>query len=89
MIFVSFLIPDVLVYFTVNKMNELIGNWLMVFNSILVISWQSVLLVEEIGVPTENRQPAASHGQTLSHNIVSSTLCLSGVRTHNISSDSH
>ena len=59
------------------------------FNSILVISWQSVLLVEEIRVPRENRQPAASHGQTLSHNVVSSTLCLSGVRTHNISGDSH
>ena len=28
------------------------------------ISWQSVLLVEETGVPRENR-PVASHGQTL------------------------
>ena len=38
---------------------------LMVFNvtfkSISVISWQSVLLVEEIGVPRENHQPVASH----------------------------
>jgi len=37
------------------------------FNSISVILWQSVLLVEETGVPV------ASHWQTLSHNVVSST----------------
>ena len=40
------------------------------FNNISVISWQSFLLVEETG---ENRRPAASHGQALSHNVVSST----------------
>ena len=40
------------------------------FNS--VISWQSVLLVEETGAPGENHQPGASHSQTLSHNAVSS-----------------
>ena len=42
----------------------------MVFNStfknISVISWRSVLLVEETGVPVAN------HRQTLSHNVVSS-----------------
>ena len=27
--------------------------------------------------------------QTLSHNVVSSTLRLSGIRTHNMSGDSH
>ena len=31
------------------------------FNNILVISWWSVLLVEETGVPEENHRPAASH----------------------------
>jgi hypothetical protein len=31
------------------------------FNNISVISWRSVLLVEETGVPRENHQPAASH----------------------------
>jgi len=31
------------------------------FNNISVISWQSVLLVEETGVPGENHQTAASH----------------------------
>jgi hypothetical protein len=43
------------------------------FNNISVISWWSVLLVEETGVPGENHRPVASHWQTLSHNVVSST----------------
>jgi len=30
------------------------------FNNITVISWRSVLLVEETGVPGENHRPAAS-----------------------------
>ena len=53
------------------------GWWLMVFNAtftnISVISWRSVLLVKETGVPGENRRPVASHGQILSHNVISST----------------
>jgi len=32
-----------------------------------------VLLVVETGVSSENHRPVASHGQTLSHNVVSST----------------
>ena len=40
------------------------------------------------GVPGENQRPAASHWQTLSHNVVlSSTPRLSGIRTHNVSGD--
>jgi len=42
------------------------------FNNVSVISWWSVLLVEETRVPGENHQPAASHWQTLSHNVDSS-----------------
>jgi len=38
-----------------------------------VISWWSVLLVEETRVPRENHRPAWSHWQTLSHRVVSST----------------
>ena len=57
------------------------------FNNISAISWRSVLLVEETGVPGENHRPAASYRQTLSHNIVSSTPRLSGIRTHNVSDD--
>jgi len=50
--------------------------WLMVFNAtfnnISVLSWWSVLLVEETGIPRENHWPTASHWQTFSHNVVSS-----------------
>ena len=31
------------------------------FNNISVISWRSVLLVEETGVPGENHRPVANH----------------------------
>ena len=68
-----------------------IWSWLMykgrvmvfnaTFNNISVISWQSVLFVEETGVPGEYHRPATSHWQTLSHNVVSSTPCLSGIWT--------
>ena len=55
--------------------NVLYGLWFIAFNAtfnnISVISWRSVLLVEETGVPGENHRPVASHWQTLSHNVVS------------------
>jgi hypothetical protein len=44
-----------------------------IFNNISVISWWSVLVVEETGVPGENHRPIASHLQTLSHKVVIST----------------
>jgi len=31
------------------------------FNNILVISWRSILLMEETGGPVENNRPVASH----------------------------
>jgi len=41
------------------------------FNNISVISWRSVLLVEEIRGPGENHWTVARHWQTLSsHNVV-------------------
>ena len=43
------------------------------FYNISVISWQSVLLFEETGMPGEHHRPAASHWQTWSHNVVSGT----------------
>jgi hypothetical protein len=51
----------------------------MVFNAIINnkfsygISWMSVLSIEKPGVSGENHTSAASHLQTLSHNVVSST----------------
>jgi len=73
------------------------------FNNISVISWRSILLVVETGVPTENHRPVASHWQTLSHNVTSSAsrheldsnshnvvhMARIAVRTHNISGDRH
>jgi len=46
-------------------------------------------MVEETGVPRENHRPAVSHQQTLSHNVVSCTPRLSGIRTHNVNGDRH
>jgi hypothetical protein len=42
------------------------------FNYISAILWQSVLLVEETGVPGENHWLVVSYWQTLLHNVVSS-----------------
>ena len=47
------------------------------------VLWQSVLLVEETGVPGENLRPAAKSLTNLSCNVVSSTTRLSGIQTHN------
>ena len=59
------------------------------FNNISVISWQSVLLVEKTREPGENHWPVASHRQTLSHNIVSTTLVMNEIPTRNFSDDRH
>ena len=59
---------------------KFLGFRLMVFNAtfnnISVISWPSVLFVEETGVPEENQWSLANHSQTLSHNVVSNTPVL-------------
>ena len=51
--------------------------WVMVFNAtfnnISVISWLSVLFVAGTRVPCKNHRPVASHWQTLSHNVSSTT----------------
>jgi hypothetical protein len=54
------------------------------FNNISVISWWSVLLVEEAGVPGENYRPTENHSQTLSHILYRINL---RVRAHNVSGD--
>jgi hypothetical protein len=40
-------------------------------NTISFLSWRSIVLVEETGVPGENHRSVASHAYTLSHNVVS------------------
>jgi hypothetical protein len=54
------------------------------FNNISVISWQSVLLMEETGLLGENHRPVAGHRQTLSHNVLSSMPRLSEIRTYKV-----
>jgi hypothetical protein len=40
----------------------IMGGWVYsTFNNITVISWRSVLLVEEMGVPGENHRPVTRH----------------------------
>jgi hypothetical protein len=41
------------------------------FNNISVISWRSVLLVEDTGAPRENHRPVAKDWQTSSHKVSS------------------
>ena len=57
------------------------------FNNISVTAWRSDLFVEETGVTGENHRADARHWQTLSHNVESSNLNMSGIRTHNFSGD--
>jgi hypothetical protein len=72
------------------------------FNNISVISWLSVLLVEETGVSRENHWPVASHWRTLPHIMAMVILkllyhimlywvhpAMSGVQIHNLSGDRH
>ena len=68
--------------------------WFMVFNAIFInnisiISWLSVLLVEETPSTRRKLPTCASHRQTLSHNVVSSTPRMCRIRTDNVSGDRH
>ena len=59
------------------------------FNNISDISWRSVLLVEETGIPGENHQPAQVPYKLYHIMLISSTPRLSGTRSHNVSGDRH
>jgi hypothetical protein len=52
-----------------------LGVWCLtplstIFQLYRISPWQSVLLMEETGVPREKHRPVASNWQTLSHNVV-------------------
>ena len=51
------------------------------FNKISMISWRSVLLMEETGVPMGKAPTCRKSLTNLSHYVVSSTLPMSGIRT--------
>jgi hypothetical protein len=67
------------------------------YNNNSVISWRSVLLVEETGVPEKNQRPAANHWQTYScikyaspGRVSNCQLCIQSLLkcTHNVTSSS-
>ena len=59
--------PSLLTLYMYSELSTLIedSSRALVFNNISVISWRSVLLVEETGAPGENHRPVASHWHTL------------------------
>ena len=70
----------------VNKIEIMVMVFNATFKNISVISWGSVLLVEETGVPSVNNRPAASH--KLYHIMLCQAhLALSGIRSLNLSDD--
>jgi hypothetical protein len=54
-----------------NRKRRYFNNLIRWFGLVSAISWRSLLMMEEPGVPGENHGPVASHWQTFSHNVVS------------------
>jgi hypothetical protein len=59
------------------------------FNNISVILWRLVLLVEEIGVPGENRDLSKATDKVYHIMLCRVQFVMNGVRTHNSSGDRH
>jgi hypothetical protein len=81
-------------YIFFDNINIFLFEWLLIkfsfmvlnvtFNNISVISWQSVLLVEENGVPEKTTDQQQVTDKLLSHNVVWSRPCLIGIQMHNV-----
>ena len=67
----------ILIFYSKNDIHEkcVCVVFISTFNNISVVSWRSVYLAKETGVPGKNYQPAASHGQTLSHKFLIYFIC--------------
>ena len=59
------------------------------FSNISLTSWQSVLLVEETGIPGENHRSDASHWQAYNKMQYRVHLHMSGIQSHNVMDDYH
>jgi hypothetical protein len=54
----------------------------------MYILWQSVLVVDETGVPEKKTDLPQVTDKLLSHNVATSTPHLSGIQTNNVCGDS-